>query len=166
MLTLIFTSVFLAIFKKNQHNGRVILPLLKTITLLMNRVCIDQLINDTLFSATLSSRLREEEADCKDVHRLTAIVNVSLGLLGSTNKTQKDSLAFVCKMLMHPFPRVRRIAAENFYIRLIEDPERDSNDPALALLLTNPWDGDEPDSKVREMAMEVAKALGVDSLML
>ena len=69
-------------------------------------------------------------------------------------------------MLMHPFPRVRRIAAENFYIRLIEDPEMDSTDPALALLLTNPWDGDEPEPKVREMAMEVAKALGVDSLML
>jgi hypothetical protein len=69
-------------------------------------------------------------------------------------------------MLMHSFPRIRRIAAENLYIRLLENPERDPEHPALSLLLSNPWDGDEPEAKVKEMAMEVAQALEVESLMV
>ena len=132
----------------------------------MNRVCIDQLINDSFFSSSLSMLLREEEKQCKDVHRLTAIVNVALGLLGITNESQKEPTAFVCKLLMHPFPRVRRITAENLYVRLLENPDMDSEHPVLTLLLSNPWDADETDTKVKEMATDVATSLGVESLML
>ena len=67
-------------------------------------------------------------------------------------------------MLLHPFPRVRRIAAENLYIRLLENPDLEDSHPALALLLSNPWDGDESDAAVKAMAAEVATELGVASL--
>jgi hypothetical protein len=58
-------------------------------------------------------------------------------------------------MLMHPIPRVRRIA---------ENPDLEDSHPALALLLSNPWDGDESDAAVKAMAAEVAIELGVASL--
>jgi hypothetical protein len=69
-------------------------------------------------------------------------------------------------MLMHPFPRVRRIAAENLYVRLLENPDLDEKHPALALLLINPWDGDASEARVKEMAKEVAEALEVGSLLV
>jgi hypothetical protein len=59
----------------------VVLPLLKTITLLMNRMCVDSLVQNGSFSSSLLSLLQKEEIECKDVHRLTAIINVSLGLM-------------------------------------------------------------------------------------
>jgi hypothetical protein len=163
-VTWLIKLAFLTLFEKHKHEGRVTQPLLKTIALLMDRVCIDRLTSDPSFLSSLCKHLREEEKGCKDVHRLTSIVNVSLGLLGPTSETEKEPLAFVCTMLMHRFPRVRRIAAENLYVRLLEKPDLDSENPALNLLLTNPWDGDEPEMKVKEMAMEVAIALDVQSL--
>ena len=179
------TVDFLKIFEKHQHEGRVVLPLLKTIALLMERVAIDQLISDAAFVSSLCSLLREEEKGCKDVHRLTSIVSVTLGLLGTSREMEKvkihmncrgfvslvplivshllqEPLTFACAMLMHPFPRVRRIAAENLYVRLLESPDLDGDNPALELLLTNPWDSDQSPFNVKKMASEVASALGVD----
>lgn len=65
-------------------------------------------------------------------------------------------------MLGHPFPRVRRIAAENLYVRLLENPSFDEKHPALNLLLSNPWDGDESQDRVQKMVEEVVDALGID----
>ena len=59
--------VFLMLFKKHQREGRVILPLLKTIDLLISRLCIDELIQDADFSRSLLQHLEEEEKECKDV---------------------------------------------------------------------------------------------------
>jgi hypothetical protein len=57
----------------------------------MNRMCIDRLIQDRSFSSSLLSLLQEEERECKDVYRLTAIVNVSLGLLTAA-ETEKVTI--------------------------------------------------------------------------
>lgn len=84
-------AVLLELFHKHQHDGRVILPLLKTISLLMNRLCIDRLIHDASFSSSLLAYLKEEESTCKDVHRLSAIIDVSLGLVGAENDRHKVS---------------------------------------------------------------------------
>ena len=58
-------------------------------SLLMNRLCIERLVGQTSFSTSLLIRLREEESNCKEVHRLAAIVDVCLGLVGTGNGCQK-----------------------------------------------------------------------------
>ena len=88
-------SVLLEIFEQHQHDGRVILPLLKSIRLLMDRLCIDMLIRNESFSSSLLRLLGTEESLCKDVHRLTALIDVALGLLSPDNPGQK-----VCGMAM------------------------------------------------------------------
>lgn len=75
-----------------------VLPLLKTISLLMDHMCIDRLIHEKSFSSPLLSLLQQEERGCKDVHRLTAILHVSLGLLTSTDSEK------VRKFSKKPFP--------------------------------------------------------------
>lgn len=81
--------MLLDIFEQHQHDGRVVLPLLKSIRLLMDRLCIDVLIRDESFSSSLLRLLGQEESLCKDVHRLTALIDVSLGLLNGDNPGEK-----------------------------------------------------------------------------
>lgn len=47
----------------------------------MDRLCIDVLIRSESFSSSFLRLLGEEELRCKDVHRITALIDVSLGLL-------------------------------------------------------------------------------------
>lgn len=53
---------------------------------------IEQLISDAAFVSSLCTLLREEEKGCKDVHRLTSIVTVTLGLLGTRGEMEKVTL--------------------------------------------------------------------------
>lgn len=74
----------------------------------------------------------------------------------------------MCGVLAHRFPRVRRYAAENLYVCLLENPtsfegDNANIDQALELLLNHPWDGDLDESNVKTMATEVAEKLGVAS---
>lgn len=140
------------------------LPLLKTMSLLLDRMCIGELTNDPSFRSSFFILLQEEENGCTDVHRLTAIVNVALGF--PISETEKQPLVIACKMLMHRFPRVRSIAAEALYLWLLNRLDRSPKNPSLDLLLDNQWDGDDTATKVREMAMEVATALDVHSQMM
>jgi hypothetical protein len=76
---------------------------------------------------------------------------------------RQEVLAFVCRLLMHPFPRVRRIAAENLYVKLVEQPAMSAGHPALDLLLSNPWDSTDTVTATK-MAVEVASSLEVAQL--
>ena len=73
-------------------------------------------------------------------------------------------------MLSHKYPRVRRHAAENLYVRFIETPEllgiSGDNHPALELLLSNPWESDLEQSRAKEMAVEVARSVGLRNSLL
>ena len=62
---------------------------------------------------------------------------------------------------MHPFPRVRRLAAENFYVNLLEQPWIQDDHPAISLLLGNAWDGDVSEVDIKRMAADVADALEI-----
>jgi hypothetical protein len=55
----------------------------------MNRLCIDGLVNDPSFSNKLLVYLKKEESTCTDVHRLSAIIEVNMGLVGAENDCQK-----------------------------------------------------------------------------
>eukprot|EP00536_Pseudo-nitzschia_multiseries_P008637 jgi/Psemu1/257408/estExt_Genewise1Plus.C_2220030 len=160
-------TVFLDLFKKHQHEGRVILPLLKTIEILLNRGCIEQLVKEKSFSLSLLERLREESETCNDITRLTAIISVSTGLIASV-KTSKEAVAFVCGLLIHEFPRIRSVAAEKLYVQLLEtDPELGGDHAAIRILLEHNWESDQtpPGGIDRKTAVqEVAKAFEVENL--
>jgi hypothetical protein len=69
----------------------VTLPLLKTIDILLNRGCLNAvaLRQDASFSSSLLACLKIEANKCTDVHRLLAIVSVSLGILCSRAEDRK-----------------------------------------------------------------------------
>lgn len=65
-------------------------------------------------------------------------------------------------MLAHPFPRIRRVTAENLYVKLLETPEMEDGHPALRLLLSTTWDGDVDTLALKAKAEDVGLALGAD----
>ena len=91
------SPAFLGLFENHKREGRVINPLLKTIDLLLSRMCIDRLVQNDAFANRVLYHLREEEKGCKDIHRLFSIINVSLGLLRCSEKNDK-----VRKFLLEP----------------------------------------------------------------
>jgi len=162
-------NVFLDIFEKHQHEGRVVLPLLKTIEMILNRGCIEHLVREKSFSSLLLERLREESKDCTDIKRLMAIISVSTGLIISV-QISKETVSFVCSLLAHEFPRIRSVAAEKLYVQLLEtDPELGGDHAAVRLLLEHNWECDQtpPGGIDRTTAInEVTNAFEIESLVL
>jgi Tubulin folding cofactor D C terminal len=151
------------LFEKHQHDGRVTLPLLKTIDLLLNRLCLDSLIGTVSFTIALLRNLREEAKGCTDTQRLLAILNVSCDLIGPETRNGGGFVLFVCDFLRHPFPRVRCIAAEKLYIRLLESNVAiDETHPVVGLLLHHSWESDDGDLEFHmKMVTAVSEVVGV-----
>lgn len=159
-------QVLLELMKRHQREGRVILPVLKTLDMLFTHQCLNELMNSKSdFAKKLLSSLRTEEKGCEDVHRLFAIGNVTIGLLSSSpedKSVEKAALAFLCTMLCHPFPRVRSYIAQQFYVLLLEHPELiNDNDSVLDLILNTSWESADT-TTVRTTVSQVARGLGVD----
>ncbi len=137
-------KAFLGLFEKHQGEGRVILPLLKTIDMLLNRGCLEELLTTQgTFCTRLIDHLRIEGQKSRDVKRLSSIVSVSTGLIATAESSPK-ALQLAIFFLIHEFPRVRSLSAEKLYIRLMEtNPElADSQHEGIQLLLQHDWESD------------------------
>jgi hypothetical protein len=143
----------------------VTLPLLKTIDMLMNRMCIEPLILDESFSLPLLSKLRDDIRGCNDVPRLHATLDVSIGLIRSI-KSSPEAIAFVCFFLMHQFPRIRSLAAEKLYVRIQEtDPDLNRDHVAMTLLLHHSWEvQDGGQEKYNVSALQVSEAFHLNDI--
>lgn len=77
-------------------------------------------------------------------------------------------MTFACSQLIHSYPRVRRYAAEQIYVCLLEHPEHikvPDNEFILGSLLDFPWDdSDRKATHCREMAQKIADAVRVPLL--
>ena len=163
----------LKLFELHRKDGRVILPLLKTLDVLLSRGVFDSLMKDfdIDFSSKLMAQLRMECRGCRDVQRLVAAVSVALGLLVSdqTRVVKKDVLPFLMIMLAHRYPRVRRWTAEQLYVHLLEGGSAASGscndggiDRAMELLMEVSWDDDlDSPGNVRDSRNCVADFLGI-----
>jgi len=153
----------LRLLQTNRGNGRVTLPVLKTLDALFSHRCLEQLAQE---SATFSEQCLDclqSEAYCKDVSRLFAVADVTTALLfaspGNTSVTAR-AMAFLCSLLAHPFPRVRGYTAEQFYMFLV-DYDGDQRTKAIELVLETPWSSELQTEQRRTYANQTANELGV-----
>ncbi len=76
-------------------------------------------------------------------------------------------MVFICQMLCHEFPRVRRFTADNLYVRLLEEPDllrtQVHSEPALELLLEAPWDSDMNRIEANDLSSKFAKMSGINA---
>jgi hypothetical protein len=165
------TTVLLKIFKRHQKEERVIIPLLKTMDKLLDSgLDMTLLANDKInFARDLLHHLKVEARGCSAVPRLLAIIDVSLALLSSCS-SRSSTLSFLLGFLGHPFPRVRRYTAEQFYTKLIENDDytivagsESTCDACTNILLEVEWedtaDGAQGPISARD---ELAKQIGVE----
>ena len=139
----------------------------------MTHGLLDELImaQDGVFVRKLMVCISSEAKRCTDVKRLLAIVDVSINLLHprthakivstrqftllaslrtilSEEKIQDQILVFLLTELLNRFPIVRRHAAEELYVKMIEDPaiflcDENAIDRGSQILLTTVWHDDQ-----------------------
>lgn len=76
-----------------------------------------------------------------------------------------EILTFICQMLGHKFPRVRRFTADHLYVRLLEESDilsrQEKLDSVLQLLLDAPWDADMNLNETNELSARLADMIGI-----
>ena len=82
-----YAKVFITLFSLHSKDGRVIVPLLKTIEQLLSQSCLNPLLsNESNFASDISSKLKIEIYQCTDVQRIFGIVGVLVGLLSARDE--------------------------------------------------------------------------------
>jgi hypothetical protein len=132
----------------NVYKGdpRVIIPVFKSLDILLSQMCFSNLTADISdFGQLLYLRIRGEIAKSTNVNKIMAAVNVLLGLLQLGEPLNKQSLSVLVMLLAHPFPKVRRVTAENLYTRLQAEEEslgiQDTFEQVMNVIMDTPWDG-------------------------
>ena len=144
-----------AIIESNFHNERMVIPMFKTLDLLLSNGCLEPLLGeDEPFAEQLVVLCKKEMAKCSDVKKLSAAVDVYIGLLaaeststdpsGEPTPTRKRVLSQLLIWLCHKYPRVRKLTAEKLYTGLmaVDDIIPEESESNVSDILTNTlWDG-------------------------
>lgn len=134
MLHLLGTSI-LRVFDEFKKNDRVIVPLIKTIQLLFKRGVFEPIFESSTFQIDLFARIKAEMVKCGDTKKIRGCVDVICFLVNANDPLRTNSLRALVTLLGHPFPQIRRYAAEQLYLLLIADahavgPALDASAPA------------------------------------
>jgi len=144
---MVLASSVCYVFSTYKRLPRVITPLFKTLDILISNGCFDVLdIERFDFGHQVLQYLKGEVKNSKNAAKVLASVNVFAGLLAFGGKLRDTALQAVLEVLLvHPFPKVRRMAAEELYSRLLaydSHIDDDKLEAVLSVLARTPWDGD------------------------
>jgi tubulin-specific chaperone D len=160
----------LSLMNRHRGDGRVMLPLLKTLNKLFSNQCLDILVaSDSKFAEYCLQNLRDEERICVDVHRLLAIADLAAALLSTPLETsvEQGAIAFLCQLMGHSFPRVRGHTSQQLYIVLLNRTEQLPSDIALHdLVLNTPWASDIDAEDIHRAVDEISIGLRVDGFLV
>jgi tubulin-specific chaperone D len=138
------------VFQDFRSDDRVIIPLLKALDVFLSHsVFRDALPGEEhgLWLQSLHLKIQAEIQGCRDIKKILLCVVLLVHLLsdGDTFKPGPP-LSTIMVLLGHRFPRVRKAAAEQLYIKLVEcdAPEAlsETYDDILEKLSTSIWDAD------------------------
>lgn len=143
-----FMKYVLEMFVTHAKCDRVMIPLLKTLSILSDVPDFFSKFHGDgpAFGLSIYTAVASEMYQCVDVGKLQAGVRVVLGLLPSEATVEKRTLGGVLVLLGHRFPKVRKFTAEQFYTKLIMHEElwasdEDVYDEMLSVLSETLWDG-------------------------
>lgn len=158
------SHVLLSLFSEHAGEDRVILPLMKTLELLLEAEVFDFLCCATppTFGVDLLSKVKKELHRSTNVVKLFTGLNIALSLLKFSSELSKVAMALLLELLGHRYPRVRKHAAEQFYTKLIIDDrlvDPEVYDLVLSQLSLTVWDADV--ASARQERNEIAAAVGV-----
>ncbi|XP_075702014.1 tubulin-specific chaperone D [Rhinoderma darwinii] len=142
-----FSKTLLQLFRDNQRNDRVSIPLLKMLDQMLANGCFDLFAQDENhpFASELLALCIEEIKRSKDVQKLRSSTTVFCGLIQFPGEIRKKVLVQLLLLVSHPFPVVRKSTASEVYEMLITyddiiDPE--VLDEVMTVLSDTSWDAD------------------------
>lgn len=155
-------EALLTLLDENAGSVRLVVPILKTLDLLFDHGCLDNVTKSSPNFALDCQRTVQREMSTKDVPRLLAIVDVSVAIFSASSgdeTIERRTFGFLCKILAHPFPRVRSYAAEQLYLLLLEYDGGKCTE-TLEFVLSTPWKSESFD-KMRHYPSKIAEQLDV-----
>ncbi|TYZ57878.1 hypothetical protein PybrP1_000306 [[Pythium] brassicae (nom. inval.)] len=167
-----FAFFLVALLTHHSQEDRVTLPLMKTLAILLEANVLGFLFatakHDTAdaragFGAQLYDAVRDEIQRTTSVPKIAAGVAVLTGLLPSEPATERKALKALVLFLGHRFPKVRKVAAEKLYMRLLvheEVVDEAKYDAVVEILSETAWDASI--AHVREARNELLDLLDME----
>ncbi|EFJ25897.1 hypothetical protein SELMODRAFT_413196 [Selaginella moellendorffii] len=152
------------VLKTSAGNDRLALPAIKTIDALFSKGAFNDLksISNTFATEILDS-LQAELKGSKDVSKILSCINVFMGIASLQVQASKQAQSQLLTLLGHRYPKVRKVAAEQLYLVLLQNGQffgsSDAVDMALGLLLETCWDG--PIEGLRDEKKKLLSLFGV-----
>eukprot|EP00891_Asterochloris_glomerata_P000594 jgi/Astpho2/594/Aster-x0445 len=132
------------VWQQHAHSPRLAIALLRTADMLLAETDIGH--RDQACLERLLGCVQGETRQCKDVARLCMVATVLCHYLDLNGPLCKSALQSLLGLLMNKYPKVRKSAGEQLYVKLLtlEDHPtltEDSLEPALEVLSETTWDG-------------------------
>jgi hypothetical protein len=140
-LTLVeFGDELMKIVDEYEGQDRVIVPLLEVLDLLLESGCLLMMEGQYDF-APMVKFVRRQTLKCKDTRKLAACIRNYCGLCPLGGKIKIAILQELLRLLIHPFPKIRRATADAMYLMLstsADDPTPDT-EKAGEILTDTDW---------------------------
>ncbi|CAM9179699.1 unnamed protein product [Scytosiphon promiscuus] len=153
-------------FGDAKGDPRIVVPLLKTLELLLSNDCFGSLpAEEHPFAELLLTAVASEMKGCRDVRKMCLGASVFVCMLDFSDPARARALRNSVLFLGHRFPNVRKTTAEALYLKLLaneEIVEEAVYDEALDILTCTAWDGDLQEAKSARSGL--AKLLGVNNV--
>ncbi|KAK9767248.1 hypothetical protein K7432_003080 [Basidiobolus ranarum] len=143
----------IAIMDNYAKQDRVIVPLLEVLDMLFERETLQPLEdNSTINFLSIYERVKKEAFKCRDIRKLNAIIKVMTGLASLHGLVRTRALQQLLSYLIHPFPKIRRLASDQLYLMLASKEEEEESEEQLAIeeiLVGTDWD--QPTVQLKEI---------------
>lgn len=141
-LTLVeFANEIQKIIDRYEGQDRLVIPLLEVLDLLFESGILLLLTHPTDFDfAPMVKFVRRQTIKCKDTRKLCAAIRTFCGLCGLGGKIRSAILLELLRLLVHPFPKIRRTTADSMYLMLsgsVEEPTKESEEVGKVLVDTD-----------------------------
>ncbi|CAI9769528.1 unnamed protein product [Fraxinus pennsylvanica] len=145
------------VLQKYERCDRVIIPTLKTIEILFSKkILLNMEAQTTIFCAGVLDSLAIELRRSKDFSKLCAGIAV-LGYIASIlEPINIRAFSQLLSFLEHRYPKIRKSAAEQVYLVLLENVNlmsEDKVDKAVEIITETCWEGDIEEAKSRRLRL-------------
>ncbi|KAF9924456.1 hypothetical protein FBU30_005578 [Linnemannia zychae] len=130
-LTLVeFAHEIMKIIEQYEGQDRVVIPLLEVLDLFFESGILLILSHPDDFDfAPMVRFVRRQTIKTKDVRKLSASIRTFCGLCGLGGKVKNAIMIELLRLLLHPFPKIRRTTADSMYLMLsgsVDEPTEET----------------------------------------
>ncbi|KAG0211199.1 hypothetical protein BGX28_008379 [Mortierella sp. GBA30] len=140
-LTLVeFGDDIMKIVERYEGQDRVIVPLLEVLDMLLESGSMLMLEGEYDF-APMVRFVRRQTLKCKDTRKMSSSIRTLCGLCGLGGKIKNAILIELLRLLLHPFPKIRRTTADSMYMMLnasADEPTSES-EKVGQILVNSDW---------------------------